>query len=108
MPREQRTEVLVVGAGPVGMLTALLLSRAGVQVGVIDSDWRTTSRTYACALHPRTLNILAGLGLAEEALTSGRRVNKVAFYEGESRRVEADLTKLSTDFPFVLVTPQSA
>jgi ribulose 1,5-bisphosphate synthetase/thiazole synthase len=37
--REQQTEVLVVGAGPVGMLTALLLSKGGVSVRIIDQEW---------------------------------------------------------------------
>jgi 2-polyprenyl-6-methoxyphenol hydroxylase-like FAD-dependent oxidoreductase len=108
MLRQERTEVLVVGAGPVGMLTALLLSRGGVRVRIIDQEWRTASRTYACALHPRTLQLLDGVGLASEVLDSGRRVGTVAFYESASRRAEAKLAQVSSPFPFVLVLAQSA
>ena len=108
MPREERTEVLVVGAGPVGMLTALLLARMGVQVRIVDQEWRTASRTYACALHPRTLQLLDQLGLNREILGSGRQVKTVAFYEGEMRRGDAKISELKTDFPYVLVLAQSA
>ena len=107
MRREQRTEVLIVGAGPVGMLTALALSRSGVQVQVIDQEWRTTSRTYACALHPRTLKLLDPLGITREAVAAGRVIDTVAFYEGTSRRAEVKLSKLASDFPFLVVLPQS-
>ena len=40
--REERTEVLVVGAGPVGLLTAILLAEAGIEVRIIDREERTT------------------------------------------------------------------
>src|SRR5262245_51243195 len=107
MHREDQTEVLVVGAGPVGMLTALLLAESGIAVKIIDRESRTAAHSYACALHPRTLTLLDQLGLAAKVLKSGRRIETVAFYEGESRRAEVKLSELSTDFPFVVVLPQS-
>jgi 2-polyprenyl-6-methoxyphenol hydroxylase-like FAD-dependent oxidoreductase len=108
MPREERTETLVVGAGPVGMTTALLLARAGVQVRIIDQEWRTASRTYACALHPPTLKLLDSLGLLRDIRSAGREVSKVCFYEGDARRAEANLSLPGSEYPFVLVLPQSA
>ena len=105
--RHEQTEVLVIGAGPVGMFTALLLARAGVKVKIVDQETRTATRTYACALHPRTIKLLEGLNLVREVLSVGRRVTTVAFYEGETRRAEAKLSDLPTDYPFALVLPQS-
>ncbi|MFO1499255.1 MAG: NAD(P)/FAD-dependent oxidoreductase [Verrucomicrobiota bacterium] len=107
MRREQQIEVLVVGAGPVGMITALLLARNGVRVRVIDQEWRTASRTYACALHPRTLKMLDPLGVTRDALAAGRTIDTVAFYEGHKRCGEVKLSRLPVDFPFVVVLPQS-
>ncbi len=107
MAHENRTEVLVVGAGPVGMLTALALSHAGVQVHIIDQEWRTTSRTYACALHSRTLKLLDQFGIARDVLAAGRVIDSVGFYEGEKRRGEAKLSQLKAEFPFLVVLPQS-
>jgi 2-polyprenyl-6-methoxyphenol hydroxylase-like FAD-dependent oxidoreductase len=107
MPLEDRIDVLVVGAGPVGMLSALLLAQRGTEVRVIDQEWRTASRTYACALHPRTLQILDRVGLGPEIMAAGRKVSKVAFYEGASRMAELNLAELPGPFPFVLVLAQS-
>src|SRR5271166_6098469 len=90
--REERTEVLVVGAGPVGLLTAILLAEAGIEVKIIDREERTTARSYACALHARTLNLLQQLGLAAPILEHGRRVQTVAFYDREARRAEVKLS----------------
>ncbi len=106
--REEQTEVLVVGAGPVGLWTALLLAEAGVKVSVMDREARTTSRSYACALHPRTLKLLQRLGLAEPVLELGRRIQTIAFYDGESRRAEVKMSELGGDFPFLLILPQNA
>ncbi len=108
MVRKHETEVLVVGAGPVGQLAALALAERGVHVEVIDEEWRTTSRSYALALHPRTLELLDEVGLARDLISQGHRIDRVAFYDRETRRAEASLTDLSGPFPFVLVLPQKA
>jgi 2-polyprenyl-6-methoxyphenol hydroxylase-like FAD-dependent oxidoreductase len=108
MLRDEQTEALVVGAGPVGMLTALLLAEAGIAVGVIDEESRQAARSYACALHPHSLELLDRLGLARELIADGQRIETLAFYEGAERRAEVHLSKLATEFPFLLVTPQSA
>ena len=106
--REERTEVLVVGAGPVGLLTAILLAEAGIEVRIIDREERTASRSYACALHPRTLRLLDGMGLAAPALAAGRRVEKIAFYDGATRQAEVKLSQLGGVFPFMAILPQNA
>jgi 2-polyprenyl-6-methoxyphenol hydroxylase-like FAD-dependent oxidoreductase len=105
--REERTEVLVVGAGPVGLLTAIVLAEAGIEVRVIDREARTTVRSYACALHPRTLKLLDRMGLAGQMIERGRRVERIAFYDGASRRAEVRLTQLGGAFPFMVILPQN-
>jgi 2-polyprenyl-6-methoxyphenol hydroxylase-like FAD-dependent oxidoreductase len=99
-------EVLVVGAGPVGLAAALLLARAGVQTEIVDQESRTTTRSYACALHPRTLALLKSLGLLDSVLARGRRIRKVAFFDGETRRTEIDLLHVNSEHPYLLVLPQ--
>jgi 2-polyprenyl-6-methoxyphenol hydroxylase-like FAD-dependent oxidoreductase len=108
MRQVDRTEVLVVGAGPVGMFTALQLAGSGIAVQLIDQESRTAGRSYACALHPRTLQLLDEAGLAREAIQRGQRVETVAFYEGALRRAEVKLSSLPAAFPFVLVLAQSS
>ena len=105
--REERTEVLVVGAGPVGLLTAILLAEAGIEVRIIDREERTTVRSYACALHPRTLRLLDQMGLAAPMIERGRRVEKIAFYDGATRQAEVKLSQLGGAFPFMVILPQN-
>lgn len=105
--REERTEVLVVGAGPVGLMNALVLAQSGLQTIIIDREARTTARSYACALHSRTLKLLDGFGLAKPLLAAGRRIDKVAFYDGAERRAEVKLGASSESFPYILILPQS-
>jgi 2-polyprenyl-6-methoxyphenol hydroxylase-like FAD-dependent oxidoreductase len=95
--REERMEVLVVGAGPVGLLTAILLAEAGITVTITDREARPTARSYACALHSRTLKLLSQMGLAAAVLERGRRVQTVAFYDGASRaRPDSRATSLAS------------
>ena len=106
--QEDQTQVLVVGAGPVGLLTALLLAEEGVRVQIIDKEQRTAVHSYACVLHPGTLKLLQRLGLATELLAQGRRLDSVAFYEGDSRKAEIKMSTLGGEFPYSVVLPQSA
>ena len=49
MFREESTEVLVAGAGPVGMITAILLAESGIRVKVVDKESGTATHSYSCA-----------------------------------------------------------
>ncbi len=101
----RKTDVLVVGAGPTGLVAALALVDAGVAVEIIEEQADTAGHSYALALHPASLQMLERLGLAEVALAVGRRVPAIGLYEGQERR--ADLTIGDARHP-LLVLPQSA
>jgi 2-polyprenyl-6-methoxyphenol hydroxylase-like FAD-dependent oxidoreductase len=107
MFRHPDPEVLVVGAGPVGLVAALFLHRNGVRPEVIDMDQRTAQHSYALAIHPRTLRILDEAGLAEKLIAAGRKLTKVAYYEGSERRAEIDYSALASRHPYLLVVRQS-
>ena len=100
-------EVLVVGAGPVGLVAALFLQQHGVRVEIIDMHQRTNQQSYALAIHPRTLRILDEAGLAEGLIRAGRKLTKVAYYEGSMRRAEIDYSSLDSSHPYLLVVRQS-
>jgi 2-polyprenyl-6-methoxyphenol hydroxylase-like FAD-dependent oxidoreductase len=100
-------DVLVVGAGPVGLVASLFLQQHGVRVKIIDQDVRTTQHSYALAIHPSTLRVLDQAGLSEGLIAAGRKVTKVAFYEGRERRAEIDYSALASRHPYLLVVRQS-
>ena len=98
--------VLVVGAGPVGMLAAALLRQQGLNVEIVDEEWRAGTQSYALALHPHSLHLLAQLGLVEHVIKMGYRVDRLALYDGPTRAAEIKLSALPGEFPYVIVLRQ--
>jgi 2-polyprenyl-6-methoxyphenol hydroxylase-like FAD-dependent oxidoreductase len=103
---KHKTDVLVVGAGPVGMFTALSLAKRDAKVEIIDAQWRPAARSFALALHPGSLELLHRAGLAEALIEDGHRVDAIAFYEGKDRRAEVRYDALGGRYPFLLILPQ--
>ena len=107
MFRQPDPEVLVVGAGPVGLIAALFLQRYGIRVQIVDMHQRTHQHSYALAIHPRALSVLDEAGLSERLIAAGRRLTKVAYYEGRDRRAEIDYSRLASKHPYLLLVRQS-
>src|SRR5258708_39908733 len=96
------SDVIVVGAGPSGLLLAGDLARAGVAVTVLERRGQESNLTRAFAVHARTLELLDARGLADDLVSTGQRVAQLRVLG----RVSVDLSGLPSRFPFVLVTPQ--
>jgi 2-polyprenyl-6-methoxyphenol hydroxylase-like FAD-dependent oxidoreductase len=96
------TEVLVVGAGPTGLLLAGELAAAGVDTTVLERRAEESNLSRAFAVHARTLEILDARGLADDLVRTGAAVGHIQLFEN----ADVDLTRLPSRFPFVLVTPQ--
>ena len=88
---KHQTEVLVIGAGPVGLLTALRLTDHGVDVQIVDKHRRTGFHSYGLAVHSGTLELLDEMGLAEGLVAVGHQVDKVVFYDVDQPRAEISL-----------------
>lgn len=105
MPNQNSTstaDVLVVGAGPTGLLLAGDLAAAGVRVTVLERRGQESNLTRAFAVHARTLEELDARGLAEELIATGTPLRALRLFG----RLRIDLSGLPTRFPFVLITPQ--
>lgn len=101
-------EVLVVGAGPVGLMTALMLAERGVSVEVIDEEESTETHNYALTLNPTALQLLDDVGVAGELLPMGLKIDRVALYGNGEPRATMRLDWLRAEFPFLLVLPRLA
>jgi len=101
-----KPEALVVGAGPVGLTTALALARGGVAVRVVDAAWRPAAHSYSLALHPSSLALLDRLGVAGRVLENAGHVRRIGFFDRDGRKVSLPLHGLNEDFSFVAVLPQ--
>lgn len=67
----ESSEVGIVGGGPVGLLTALLLAEAGIEVALFEAAASPPRDLRATSFHPPTLDMLADIGLAEGLIARG-------------------------------------
>ncbi|MFG3251986.1 FAD-dependent oxidoreductase [Streptomyces sp. NPDC048172] len=97
------TDVVVVGAGPTGLLLAGDLAASGHSVTLVERRSGTTSNlTRALVVHARTLEQLDARGVADELITVGHPVDRLQLFG----HATLDPTRLPTRFPYILVTPQ--
>ncbi|MDZ4797287.1 MAG: NAD(P)/FAD-dependent oxidoreductase [Bryobacteraceae bacterium] len=101
----EKPEVLVSGAGPVGLFAAHSLARAGVSVQVVDTGIWGCAHSYALALHPSTVDLLHRSGIAVDTSDDRYAVRTLALYDRKVRRAEIRLDQPSGK-P-MLILPQS-
>lgn len=107
---EQHTPVLIVGAGPSGLMMAAQLLRCGIQPVIIDSKKGPTDESKALAVQARSLEIYRQLGVVDTVLKEGKQAEGVAFNLAGKPRAELSIQNIGqgqTAFPFVLLYPQS-
>jgi 2-polyprenyl-6-methoxyphenol hydroxylase-like FAD-dependent oxidoreductase len=99
--------VVVVGAGPVGLLAACELARRKVTVRVVDMLAVPTTQSRAIAVHARSLEMFDRLGLAGELLASGVKATRMEMYAGGERLTRVEFDHVDSAFPFTVVTAQT-
>lgn len=103
------TDVLIVGAGPTGLMLANQLGRRGVRAVIIDRHQGPAEQTRAMAVHARTLEIFAQLGVAERAVSLGRRGTGANMWIGGRRVTRIPLQEMGqglSPYPYVLMLGQ--
>jgi 2-polyprenyl-6-methoxyphenol hydroxylase-like FAD-dependent oxidoreductase len=101
--------VLIVGAGPTGLVLALRLARHGVPVRVVDRADGPGETSRAMAVHARTLELYDQLGVADEVVRRGIKTEALVMRRGGRRIASArfgDIGAGLSPFPYVLVFPQ--
>ncbi|WP_159846692.1 FAD-dependent monooxygenase [Nocardia sp. CY41] len=96
-------QVVVVGAGPVGLWLAAELRLGGVDVLVLEARAEPDPNSKALAIHPRTLEMLASRGLLDRFLAEGSRIPSGHFAALGAR---LDFRLLDTPYQFTLSLPQ--
>lgn len=110
MPKDTSTpQVLIVGAGPIGLTAACFLNRLGVPFDIIDSKNGPVDDSRALGVHARTLEFMQMFGLDKTFIKQGRITRFMSFHRHEKFLFKLDFGCIAdkTDFPFMLVLPQS-
>jgi 3-(3-hydroxy-phenyl)propionate hydroxylase len=104
-----QAHVVVTGAGPVGLVSALLLANQGVKVTVLESAQALNQDLRASTFHPPTLDMLAPLGLTDALVAQGlvaRFTQQRDRQEGVIAEFDMQLIAPDTDHPFRLQCEQ--
>jgi 2-polyprenyl-6-methoxyphenol hydroxylase-like FAD-dependent oxidoreductase len=101
------TDVLVVGAGPVGLAVAASLAGHGHDVTVVDGQARGANTSRAAVVHARTLEMLERIGVSKRLAALGIHAQKFSIRDGDRELVPVRFDRLSTEYPYTLMVPQN-
>ncbi|MDB5025743.1 MAG: hypothetical protein JWP78_3498 [Mucilaginibacter sp.] len=107
---EQHTQVLIVGAGPSGLMMASQLLRYGIQPLIIDNKQGPTNHSNALAVQARSLEIYRQMGVIDKVITSGKPAKGIAFNRDGIEVTSLSFTDIGqglTAFPYLLLYQQS-
>jgi len=102
-------DVLIIGAGPTGLVLALWLTKLGVKLRIIDKTAEPGTTSRALAVQARTLELYRQLDLAEAVVAKGHHVPAANFWvrgERKARISLSDMGKGLTPYPFLHIFPQ--
>src|SRR5919202_5740479 len=107
---KNETDVLVIGAGPTGLVMAAELAARGIGCRIIDKTPVRSERSRALVVHARSLELLQKMSIADELVARGRRAIKATpFVEGR-RAADLELGDIGVDdtpYPFMLFVSQA-
>src|SRR5215469_2305988 len=102
-------DVLIVGAGPTGLVLALWLTNFGVRCRIVDKTEGPGSTSRALAVHARTLELYRQLDLTEAVIQNGHKVPAVNLWVKGEKKVYLDFATVGEDltpYPFLHIFPQ--
>jgi 2-polyprenyl-6-methoxyphenol hydroxylase-like FAD-dependent oxidoreductase len=103
------TDVLIVGAGPTGLVLALWLTRLGVRVRIVDQTAEPGTTSRALAVQARTLELYRQIGLADAVVELGRKMVAVNLWVAGRNVARASFGTMGVDispYPYALIFPQ--
>ena len=103
------TDVLIVGAGPTGLVLGLWLTRLGIRVRVVDKTAEPGTTSRALAVQARTLEFYGQLGFANMVVEQGRWATKANIWVNGKAAAQLDFSGMGaglSPYPYPLIYPQ--
>ncbi len=99
-------EIIIIGAGPSGLSTALFLSEMGYKPTIIDKKSAISKHSKALGVNPRTLTIMELYGITDRFMKNGRIMSAVNLWKGDRHIYKNDFSQIKSKYPFMLIQPQ--
>ena len=103
----RNVDVLISGAGPVGMTLANELTRYGVSVRIVDKAAERTDKSKALVLWSRSLELFDHAGYVDDFLSAGIQAHGANISNGEEVMARINLDGIDSVYPYALMIPQS-
>lgn len=100
-------EIVIVGAGPVGLAAALFLARRGIPARVLEKLPERRPHSRALAVNPRTLQLLEEPGVTARILEVGRRLTRAEVTTDGKPLAHIDLSAIGGPHPYMVSLSQS-
>jgi 2-polyprenyl-6-methoxyphenol hydroxylase-like FAD-dependent oxidoreductase len=104
-----RSDALIVGAGPTGLVLALWLTKLGARVRIVDKNEGPGTTSRALAVQARTLELYRQLDLDQPVINRGHKVPAVNLWARGEKKAHLDFTHIGSDltpYSFLLIFPQ--
>jgi len=104
-----QTKVLIVGAGPTGLVLALWLTKAGIPIRIIDKTDKPGTTSRAMVMHARNLEFYHQMGIDQMAIDGGLEMKDINLWirgKQAARLPIGDIGVRYSPYPYVLIFPQ--
>ena len=105
-PQTKHYQVVIVGAGPVGLFLGCCLHHFGIAFVILERRRERRGQTRAIGIHPPSLELFQRLGLADRLASRGVRVQTGRAYNGDRMLGEVSFADLPLPFNYILTLPQ--
>ncbi|MCG7611046.1 NAD(P)/FAD-dependent oxidoreductase [Mycobacterium sp. CnD-18-1] len=101
------TDVLIVGAGPVGLTAAIVLVQHGHDVTVVDRQAEGVNTSRAAVVHPHTLELLEPYGVVDALVSRGVHTPTFTIRDRDDLLIAVPFSELPTRYPYTLMISQA-
>ncbi|GAB5412163.1 MAG: FAD-dependent monooxygenase [Chlamydiales bacterium] len=106
MPSNIQSKILIVGAGPTGLMMGILLAREGIPFRIIEQKTARAPHSRALAVQTRTLELLQDLHLLDQFMSGGQEMREVTFHTRKKQIGHFTLEGVASPYSFALIHPQ--